>query len=65
MLSERKQGFSAGQFPVSAYGGSLKNLNDLNRARDGSVERPCFLLIHIRILQVIITPNIAQQHALL
>ena len=29
MSSERKQGFSAEQVPVSAYGGSLNNLKDL------------------------------------
>ena len=29
--TERKQGLSAEQVPVSAYGGSLKNLKDLKR----------------------------------
>jgi len=31
MLSERKQGLSAEPVPVSAYGGSSKNLKDLKR----------------------------------
>jgi len=31
MPSKRKQGFSAEQVPVSAYGASFKNLKDLER----------------------------------
>jgi hypothetical protein len=39
MRSDRKQGLPAEQVPVSAYGGSLKNLQDLKDSR-GESQRP-------------------------
>ena len=47
MRSERKQGCSAEQVPVSAYGGSLKNLKDLKDLLFGSFLRKGEVLAYV------------------
>ena len=46
LTSERKQSFPAEQVPVSAYGGSLKNLKDLKDVGIGASTRTGQVLYH-------------------